>query len=92
MKLSELRVAIRAYKGNPSVVAELIAGAPMTLVLQKTVFLEELARVYGNERTAETGLVFDEATGLVAAVQNEWDAPEPDLDDVAGSQDDEDML
>jgi hypothetical protein len=87
MKLSELRVAVRAYKGNPAIVTELIPNVPMTLVLQKTVFLEELARVYANERTAETGLVFEDATGILRA------ASTPTLHtETASPQDDEDIL
>ena len=58
MKLSDLRSAIRAHSGNPSVTVELVPGVPMTLVPQKTALLKSLGDAYGDQRTAETGLTF----------------------------------
>lgn len=68
MKLSDLRASIRKSKGNPSIVVALTPGVPMTLVLQKTPLLEELAKAYGSNRATETGLTFDEGTGVLGGV------------------------
>lgn len=84
MKLTELRTAIRGYKGNPSVVVHL-GGTAMTVVLQKTVFLEELARVYNNDRGAETNLVFHESNGFIEDESAEHFGAKVEADD-------EDML
>lgn len=66
MKLADLRGAMRKTKGNPSIVVELVPGRPMTLVMQKTVLLEELGRIFDGSRAAETGLMFDEDTGILS--------------------------
>ena len=68
MKLSEIRGLLRKTTGNPSIVIEVGAGGPMTLVLQKTLLLEELGRVHGDARTAETGLTFDPTSGLISDI------------------------
>lgn len=71
MKLSEIRSAIRKVKGNPSIVVELTAGVPLTLMLQKTPLLDELGRAFNSERTAETGLTFDEDTGVISSLDGD---------------------
>lgn len=69
MKLSELRAAIRKTKGNPAIRTQLTAGGPfMTLPLQKTPLLEALGAAYNDERSAETGLTFNETNGLISSV------------------------
>lgn len=62
MKLGELRGAIRKTKGSPFTIVT-IGGEAITLVLQKTPLLEELDRVFPGGKAAETGLMFDAATG-----------------------------
>ncbi|MGV1943534.1 hypothetical protein ACQZ5D_23905 [Agrobacterium sp. 22-211-1] len=62
MKLGELRGAIRKTKGSPFTIVT-IGGEAITLVLQKTPLLEELDRVFPGGKAAETGLIFDAATG-----------------------------
>jgi len=64
MKLSDLRSIIRSTKGNPAVQVTL-AGKRMTLPLQKTPLLAALGDAFDNQRTVETGMAFDEDTGLL---------------------------
>jgi len=92
MKLSELRAAIRKTKGNPSIVVALVPGAPMTLMLQKTPLLDELGRVYGNERTADTGLTFDENTGILGGVYKITSNDGAGLAPPSNSEEDDDIL
>lgn len=95
MKLSELRAAIRKTKGNPIVKTRLADGGPVvTLTLQKTPLLEALGAAYNDERTAETGLTFDDKTGLICSVDEEPSSHEPsshdDQDfDLPGDSDDD---
>lgn len=65
MNLMTIRGMIRKTSGNPSIVVDAGNGVPMTLALQKTPFLEELGRVFDNERTAETGLSFDPSNNML---------------------------
>lgn len=100
MKLSDLRGAIRKTKGNPSVVVEFAPGLRMTLMLQKTPLLEDLGRQFGEDRTAETGLTFDESLNIISGplspAPHGIDANEPDLEEamrpVGGSDDEDDDL
>lgn len=66
MKLGELRAAIRKSKLAPSVEVS-IAGSPlMRLLLQKGSVLGELDTAFPGGKPTETGLNFDEATGLIS--------------------------
>lgn len=67
MKLGQLRAAIRNFKGNPYVNVFPIPNSDggMVLHLQKTPLLKELDRVYPGGKAVETGLDFEEKTGLL---------------------------
>ena len=67
MKLSELRSAIRSSSGNPLVTIGL-GDISITVPVQKTAFDKALAAAFDGQRTAETGITFDEDTKLVHAV------------------------
>lgn len=65
MKLGELRAALRKTKGNPTVVVELVPGKRFDLIIQKTPFFEELDKHFPGGKAVETGLSFDETSGIV---------------------------
>lgn len=66
MKLGELRGIIRKTKGNPSIKITMgNATSAMTLPLQKVPLLDALGEAFNNAGTAETGIEFDERTGLL---------------------------
>ncbi|UUV43233.1 hypothetical protein RCCWILLIS_61 [Rhodobacter phage RcCWillis] len=68
MKLGPLRAAIRGTKGNPLIVTRLTADGPeITLALQKTLLLTSLEDAYPGGKAVETGLTFDEGTGILQA-------------------------
>lgn len=64
MKLGELRSAIRKHKGNVLVRAEL-GGQVIDIPVQKTLFINETLDAFGENKGAESGLVFDD--GVVMA-------------------------
>lgn len=68
MKLGELRGLIRKTKGNPILKTAALGGVAMTLPLQKSPLLDELERAFPGGKAVETGLTFDEATGLLSSV------------------------
>ncbi len=66
MKLGELRAAIRKSKAAPAIKAS-IGGSPvMLLLLQKGAVLDALETAFPGGKAVETGLEFDEGSGLIS--------------------------
>lgn len=62
MKLTELRVAIRNYKGNPTISVP-INGVAVDIPIQKTAFMDTLGLAFADHpdgRAAETGIEFED--------------------------------
>ena len=66
MKLGELRAAIRKSKAAPSIQASIGGSAVMLLLLQKGAILDALEMAFPGGKAVETGLEFDDASGLIS--------------------------
>lgn len=67
MKLGELRVAIRAAKGNPMMQVTLPGSAqPIKLGIMKMILLDQLELAFPVSKMQETGLSFDEASMMLS--------------------------
>ena len=94
MKLGQLRASIRAAKGVlPTIEVALYPGAPVIpFALQKASLLEELEKAFPGGKATETGLTFDEKTGMLSSEFGASTAPAPvavirsDLDPVVVGQ------
>lgn len=64
MKLGELKSAIRANKGNPTVATIAPNGAEFRVKVQKASLLEELDRLFGS-KSSETGFSLTDDGDLV---------------------------
>lgn len=93
MKLRELRGLIRKSKGNPKIIIEFVPGVPVELVPQKTALLAALGVAYDDEATAETGLSYDEDTGILSVLDSTPRAPRSEpIDDDMADDDEDDLL
>lgn len=79
MKLGELRGLIRKTKGSPAVRVRL-GEADLNLLIQKTPLLEELEKAFPGGKMVETGLTFNDGTGLLDVEGAAVPLPELDLD------------
>lgn len=67
MKLGELRVAIRAVKGNPMMQVTLPGSAqPIKLGIMKMILLDQLELAFPVSKMQETGLAFDAETMMLS--------------------------
>lgn len=64
MKLGELKSAIRAHKGNPTVVTSAPNGVEFRVKVQKASLLEELDRLF-ESKASETGFSLTDDGDLV---------------------------
>ena len=78
MKLGELKSAIRAQKGNPSVATMTPDGRSYMVTTQKTALLQELDRLY-DHKGIETGYMLTDANELLPAT-GAVEAELPDID------------
>lgn len=77
MKLGELRAAIRSTKGNPIAHVTFYEGGPtIPFALQKASVLTELETAFPGGKAVETGLTFDEKTGVLRAYADGGAAPQ----------------
>lgn len=67
MKLRDLRGLIRNTKGNPDMVLPIHGG--LSVSLQKTALLKQLADCFGADGSVETGMTFDAATGRLSSIE-----------------------
>lgn len=66
MKLGELRAAIRKSKAAPAIQASIGGSPTMLLLLQKGSILDALELAFPGGKAVETGLEFDDASGLIS--------------------------
>lgn len=80
MKLGELKAQIRANKGAPEVYVSYGPEVKFLVAVQKQSLMEELDRIFGKERGAETGLALDHAGRLILETMRHAAPPLADED------------
>lgn len=63
MKLGELKTQLRTMKGNPVVTSFLPNGLELRVTVQKSSLMEEFERLFGKQKSVETGLQFADIDG-----------------------------